>query len=138
MEVLQKIPIVILDPYLLISLSAILSAGALAACLCARFAICNHICPGDFLPEEYNQLMRAIHREHIEQLSVPAVELADLLSMGNVLVLNQIATIAAARYHGCLFASDCSVFRREATTILKPTHVLCGRQVRQHFNLNES
>ncbi len=136
MEVLQKIPTVVLDPYLLMSMSAVLPNGALATCLYARFAICDHIPPGDFLPEEYEQLMQAINRENVETLSVPAVEIADLLPMRNVLVLNQIATIAAARYHGGMFASDCCTFRRAATTVLKPAHILCGRQVRQRFNLN--
>ena len=136
MEAPQKIPTVVLDPYLLMSMSAALPNGALAACLSAQFAICDHIPPGDFLSEEYGQLIQAINRENIEMLSVPAVEIADLLSMRNVLVLNQIATIAAARCHGCMFASDCCTFRRAATTVLKPAHVLCGRQVRQRFNLN--
>lgn len=136
MEALQKIPTVVLDPYLLISWSAILSTGALSACLYARFAICDHMPPGDFIPEEYEQLMQAINRESIETLSVPAVEMADLLPMRNALVLNQIATIAAARFHGCMFASDCRTFRRAATTVLEPVHILCGRQVRQRFNLN--
>jgi hypothetical protein len=117
---MQKIPTVVLDPYLLMSMSAMIPSGALAACLYARFAICDHIPPEDFLPEEYEQLVQALNRENIEMLSVPAVELADLLPMRNVLVLNQIATIAAARCHGCMFTSDCCVFRRAATTVLKP------------------
>lgn len=136
MEALQKIPTVILDPYLLMSISAVLPNGVLAACLSARFAICDHILPGDFLPEEYEQLVQAINRENIETLSVSALEIADLLPMRNVLVLNQIATIAAARYYGCMFASDCCTFRQAASTVLKPAHILCGRQVRQCFNLN--
>jgi len=136
LEALQKIPTVVLDPYLLISMIAILPVGALAACLCARFAICDHLPPGDFLPEEYKHLMEAINQENIETLSVPAVEIADLLPMRNVLVLHQIATIAATRCHGCMFASDCCTFRRAATTMLEPARILCGRQVRQRFNLN--
>jgi hypothetical protein len=136
LKALQKIPTVILDPYLLMSMSAVLPTGALAACLYAQFAICNHIPPGDFIPEEYEQLMQAINRENIETLSVPAVEMADLLPMRNALVLNQIATIAAARFHGRMFASDCRTFRRAATTVLEPIHILCGKQVRQCFNLN--
>lgn len=133
---MQKIPTVVLDPYLLMSMSAVLPHGELAACLYARFTICDHIPPGDFLSEEYKQLMQAIDRENIEMLSVPAIEMADLLSMRNVLVLNQIATIAAARCHGCMVASDCCVFRRAATTVLKPADVLSGSQVRQRFHMN--
>lgn len=136
LETLQKMPTVILDPYLLISMSATLSTGALAACLCARFAICDHLLPGDFLPEEYKNLMQAITQENVEKLSVPAVEIADLLPMRNVLVLSQIATIAAVRYHDCMFASDCCAFRRAAATVLKPAYILCGRQISQRFNLN--
>jgi hypothetical protein len=136
LEALQKIPTIVLDPYLLMSLSAILSTGALSACLYARFAICDHMPSGDFLPEEYERLMQAINQENIETLSVPAVEMADLLPMRNALVLNQIATIAAARFHGCMFASDCRTFRRAATTVLEPAHILCGRQVHQRFNLS--
>lgn len=136
MEALQKIPVVVLDPYLLISISMMLPIGALAACLYARFAICDHILPGNFFPGEYRQLLQIIHRGSIEMLSVPAIEMADLLSMRNVLALNQIATIAAVRHHGCILASDCCVFRRAAATVLKPDHVLSGRQVRQRFHLN--
>ena len=133
---MQKTPTVVLDPYLLISMSAVLPNGALATCLYARFTVCDHIPSGDFLPEEYEQLLQAIDRENIEMLSVPAVEIADLLHMRNVLVLNQIATIATARCHSCMFASDCCVFRRVAATVLNPAHVLSGKHVCQRFNLN--
>lgn len=136
MEARQKIPTVILDPYLLMSMTAILPAGALAACLCARFAICDHLLPGDFLPEEYKHLMEAIDQENIETLSVPAMKITDLLPLRNVLVLYQIATIAAARCHGCMFASDCCILRRAATTVLMPARILCGRQVCLRFHLN--
>jgi hypothetical protein len=126
-----------LDPYLPMSMSAELPTGALAACLCVRFAVCDHLLPRDFLLEEYKHLTQAINRENVEMLSVPAVEVADFLPMRNILVLNQIATIATARHHGCMFASDCCTFRRAATTVLKPAHILSGRQVRQRFNLNQ-
>jgi len=136
LEALQKIPTVILDPYLLMSLSAMYSTGSLSDCLYARFAVCDHIFPDHFLVGEYEQIMHVMNQENIETLSVPAVDLADLLSMRNVLVLNQIATIAAARFYGCMFASDCRAFRRAATTVLEPTHIFSGGQVRQRFNLN--
>jgi hypothetical protein len=136
LETWQKIPTVVLDPYLLISMSAVLSPGTLLACPHARFAVCEHMTPGDFLPQEYKRLIQAINREHMEMLSVPAIEIADLLPMRTALVLNQIATIAAARFHGCMFASDCRIFRHKATTVLEPNYILCGRAVRQRFKLN--
>lgn len=135
MEPLQVIPTVILDPYLLISLSAEFPTGILESCPYARFALCDHLPPEDFLPEEYNRLIQAIHRENIDKLSVPAVEMADLLPMRNMLVLNQIASIAVARCHDYLFASDCCTFRRVASTALKSAHILCGKQVCQRFLL---
>lgn len=138
MELLQKIPIVILDPYLLIYLSTMLSCGTLAACLHARFAVCDHIIPGDFFQESYGRLMQTIDREQIVKLSVPAVEMADLLPMQKILTLNQIATIAAALHHDCMLASDCSTFQRMATIVLNPANVLCGKQVCQRFNLSRS
>jgi len=130
---LQAMPTVVLDPYLLISMSATFPTGLLASCFYARFAVCDHLLPEDFLSEEYKQLMQALHREKVDTLSVPAVEMVDLLPMRNILVLNQIATIAVARFHGYLFASDCCTFRRAASTILQSADVLCGRQVCQRF-----
>lgn len=71
MEALQKIPTVILDPYLLMSLSEMHSTGALSNCLHARFAVCDHMFPDDFLAGEYEQIRYAMNRENIELLSVP-------------------------------------------------------------------
>lgn len=137
MEPLQAVPTVVLDPYLLLSISAVLPSGILASCPCARFVVCDHcLLPEDYLQQEYNQIAQVMHRENIDALPVPAVEITDLLPMRNILVLNQIATIAVARYYGYLFASDCRAFRREASTVLEPVRVLCGKQLCQRFYLN--
>jgi len=135
-EPLQSPPIVLLDPYLLLTTSMTLPSGTWALCPWAKFALCGHLTPGDFLPHEYTQITRAQVREQMNLLSVNAIEMEDLLPMLNVLIPYQIATIAVARLYHCLFASDCAIFRRMARVALPGDYVLCGDEVRQRFRLS--
>ena len=124
-------PLVVLDPYLLLKLPAELFGHAQV-----QFAVSDHLLPEEFPARDHAQIVQAVTREKVGTLSVRAVDLGDLLSMRNVLAFHQITSIAAARSHKCLFASDCCVFRRMAGQILAPTRVLRGADVLQLVGLN--
>jgi len=136
LESLETIPTVVLDPYLVINMTATLTVGALLSCKLARFVICDHFSVTDFLSDGYVRLKEGIDQEKLETVSVSAVDMSDLLPMRNVLALSQVAIIAAARCHQGLFASDCCVFRRMAQTVPSSDNVICGRTLRERFCLN--
>jgi hypothetical protein len=129
---------VVLDPYLLVDLAAEERESTLSACQHAHFAVSDHLLQDDFPSDEYTQITAAITKEKIARLSVLAVDMADLMSTRNVLAFHQVATLATARRHRCLFASDCTAFRRIAGSVLKFDHILCGADVRMRFALTES
>jgi hypothetical protein len=124
------IPTVVLDPYLLITMPTGTTKQDV------RLAVCDHLSPGDFLAAEYTRIMEVVNREKVTLLAVNALEITDLMSMRPVLVLYQIATIAAARSYQYLFASDCAIFRRMALKALNPDQVLSGTDLCQRFSHN--
>lgn len=126
---------VVLDPYLLMTLSDAVSAGALSSCGVARFALCDHLAPGDFRPADLARIRRAAEREAVALMGVAATDLTGLLGLRDVLALSQVASIALARSHSGLLASDCVVLRRMACSALAPGRVLCGLELRQRFSL---
>jgi len=129
-------PTVILDPYLLVSLYNTIPEGALSTCDNAQFALCDHLPPDEFHPAEFDRIRRVVTSEDVQLLPVDALEVADLLHMRDVLVLHQIASIAAARSRRYLLASNCGIFRRMARTALGDDFVLCGLDLCQRFSLN--
>ena len=93
--------------------------------------ICNHLVSSDFTTDDYLRIQELIGSEDIEQLPVDAVEMNDLLGMRNHLVLYQIASIAAARFYECSFASDCCILQRMARSVLSEEKVLGGSDIRR-------
>lgn len=124
------IPTVVLDPYLLMTIPT----GVMLRHV--RLAVCDHLLPGDFLLNEYTRIIEVVNREKITLLAVNALEVTDLMSMRDVLVMYQIVTIAAARRHQCLFASDCRIFQRMARKALNPDQVLSGQALCRRFGVD--
>src|SRR5580658_9302476 len=103
------VPTIVLDPYLLITISRTISTSALYSCDKARFVISDHYSPEGFLPREYAHFIEAIAREKVEAHSVSALCLAHVMPLRASLTMNQISTIATAYCHNYFFATDCSV-----------------------------
>ncbi|WP_309713547.1 hypothetical protein [Armatimonas sp.] len=131
MEIKPQKSLIIIDPHLLISIGGKIPSGSLTSCPYAKFFICNHLVSSDFTTDDYLRIQELIGSEDIEQLPVDAVEMNDLLGMRNHLVLYQIASIAAARFYECSFASDCCILQRMARSVLSEDKVLGGSDIRR-------
>ena len=129
MEITPQKSLIIIDPYLLISVRGRIADGSLRSCQCAKFFICDHLSESDFISSEYSQIQAAIECEDIEQLPVNAIEMGDLFTMRNHLVPYQIASIAAARFYEFSFASDCCIFQGQARSVLGDKKVLSGSEI---------
>lgn len=126
---------VVLDPDLLLELTATLPGGILARCAKAQFVIADFLSPDDFLPDSFRELTAALDQEGIKRLPSSAIGLSDLMPLRNSLVLYQVAAIATAREHSYMFASACPVIRRKAIQILAPDRVLCKESLCAQFDL---